>query len=81
MSTLKIDCEHNHTQKERISGMDTGERICCDCGEIFTKGELLELQKQKQKLPKSNPEPMFKRWDSDYRNEDGSIQDSDWYGY
>ncbi len=28
-------CTHENTKKERIRGMDTGDKICTDCGKLI----------------------------------------------
>lgn len=41
MSTVEKQarCPHNHTSKEVICGMKTGDKVCNDCGEAFWPGE------------------------------------------
>lgn len=38
------DCEHTSTSKEYYLGSDTGDRICNDCGEVFSPAELERLR-------------------------------------
>lgn len=31
-------CDHPHTVKERLNGMQTGDKVCTTCGEEFWAG-------------------------------------------
>lgn len=39
-------CEHLNTSKEVMMGQKTGDRICNDCGETFTKAELDQIRER-----------------------------------
>ncbi|WP_405506295.1 hypothetical protein OG323_05910 [Streptomyces cyaneofuscatus] len=32
-------CEHPQLEKERLNGMDTGDKICNTCGQTFFNGK------------------------------------------
>ena len=39
-------CPHPRFSKEYMAGMDTGDKICAECGELFTRAEWLQLKNQ-----------------------------------
>lgn len=37
-------CPHDHVGKEYLAGMDTGDKLCNDCGEKFSPAEWREMR-------------------------------------
>lgn len=35
----ELKCEHKNLEKEYYLGTDTGDYVCTECGEAFTKAE------------------------------------------
>jgi len=38
-------CEHTRLLKEYMGGMDTGDKICADCRQVFTPAEVAEMRR------------------------------------
>lgn len=41
-------CEHPRVEREILLGMDTGDKICVQCGEMLTSGEWQDIKRARQ---------------------------------